>query len=236
MSQNTTHFIARYVVLSTSDTWNGFLAQELEKDYMENLFSFLEKEYKNHEVFPEHENIFKAFELTPPRKIRVVILGQDPYHGPKEAMGLAFSVPKYKKFIPPSLQNIYREIERSTKVKMPETGDLTNWAKQGVLLLNSVLTVRAHSPRSHANKGWERFTDEVIAEINNFNRPIIFVLWGRDAQKKAGQIDGKRHIILKAAHPSPLSASRGFFGCDHFLKINAHLEVWGQKPIKWEEL
>ncbi len=214
--------------------WETLLKPEYEQPYFLQLKSFLKEEAKKSQVvYPEKDNILNAFRLTPFNETKVVILGQDPYHGPKQAHGLAFSVQKGIK-IPPSLQNVYKEIQEDIGVLMSDSGDLTAWAKQGVLLLNTCLTVREGQAHSHAKKGWEVFTDKAIRVLSEKSaHPIIFVLWGSPARKKTDLIDAKRHHILTAAHPSPLSAYRGFFGCKHFSKTNEILESAGQEPIDW---
>lgn len=218
--------------------WDKLLSEETQKEYMKNLHNFLAVEYTEKTIYPPKSEIFTAFSLTPYNEVRVVILGQDPYHQPNQAHGLAFSV-KEGNPPPPSLKNIYKEIYNSSKIestngaKCPQSGDLTRLAKQGVLLLNTVLTVRDSQAGSHRNHGWEQFTDFVISLLNERENPIIFMLWGGDAKKKIPLITNCRHIILTAAHPSPLSAYNGFFGCDHFNKANAFLSEMGEKEIVW---
>jgi uracil-DNA glycosylase len=180
-------------------------------------------------------DIFNSMKITAFENVKVVIIGQDPYHEPGQAMGLSFSVPKGEK-IPPSLVNIYKEIERETGEKMPSHGDLTNWAKQGVLLLNAVLTVREHLANSHRGKGWEEFTDGVIKKISNEKQKVVFLLWGANARSKKALIDTNKHLVLECAHPSPLSAYNGFFGCGHFVKANEYLIKNGLVPVKWSDL
>ncbi len=198
------------------------------------LREFLHKEkIERKTIYPKGVNIFRAFDLTPLEKVKVVILGQDPYHGENQAHGLCFSV-KPGIQLPPSLVNIYKELESDLGIKPVKHGYLESWAKQGVLLLNSVLTVEQGKAASHQGKGWEKFTDQVIDILNNRPYPIIFVLWGSYAQQKGQFIDVKRHVVLSAAHPSPLSAYRGFFGCRHFSKINEYLHRWGEDPINWQ--
>lgn len=216
--------------------WETLLKPEYEQPYFLQLKAFLKEESRKGEViYPAKENILNAFRLTPFAKTKVVIIGQDPYHGPKQAHGLAFSVQKGIK-LPPSLQNIYKEIESDVGIKMPDSGDLTGWAEQGILLLNTCLTVREGQAHSHSNKGWEVFTDKAIRILSEkSDHPIIFVFWGAPARKKMNLIDTRRHHVLTAAHPSPLSAHRGFFGCKHFSNINEILENAGQEPIKWEQ-
>lgn len=214
-------------------TWHPKLGQIAHKPYAQMLRAFLAQTTAAHTVYPRQQDIFKAFELTPFAAVKVVILGQDPYHQPGQAHGLAFSVPTSQK-IPPSLQNIYKELLSDCQITPPQHGCLTQWAAQGVLLLNSVLTVTRAQPAAHQNQGWERFTDEVIQLLNQEREQLVFLLWGSYAQKKGHWIDPKRHCVLKAPHPSPLSAHRGFLGCRHFSKANAYLEQTDQTPICWE--
>lgn len=216
-------------------TWEQLLKPEYEQVYFKRLQAFLREERESGKtIYPPKDNILNAFRLTPFTDTKVVIIGQDPYHGPKQAHGLAFSVQKGVG-IPPSLRNIYKELHDDVGFVIPEHGDLTHWAKQGVLLLNTVLTVRAGDAHSHAEKGWEAFTDKAIRLLNeNSEHPVIFVLWGGPAKRKANLIDAKRHHILTAPHPSPLSAHRGFMGCKHFSKINELLVQDGLKPIDWQ--
>jgi uracil-DNA glycosylase len=213
-------------------SWLAALAPEFEQPYMDELRRFLTEEKRQFRVFPPSAEIFNAFRCTPLPEVRVVILGQDPYHGPDQAHGLCFSVRRGVP-PPPSLLNIFRELRDELGVPMPSHGDLTHWAKQGVLLLNTVLTVRAGQPQSHAGHGWERFTDRVIAVLDERREGLVFVLWGSSAARKAAMIDGRRHLVLRAPHPSPLSAERGFFGCGHFRRIQEHLRALGQPPIDW---
>lgn len=202
--------------------WDKLLLSEVQKPYFKVLSDFLEEEYLKHTVYPPSDELFTALKLTPYREVKVVILGQDPYHQKGQAHGLAFSVKEGCR-LPPSLRNIYKEIASETGGAVPQGGDLTRWARQGVLLLNAVLTVREGEPRSHHSKGWERFTDQIISILNEREAPIVFLLWGADACKKLPLITNKAHHCLTSAHPSPLSASRGFFGCGHFAKANEHL-------------
>ena len=215
--------------------WDGILADEWEKPYYRQLHSFLKEEYSKTRIYPDMYDIFNALKYTPFADTRAVIIGQDPYHGPGQAHGLCFSVKKGVP-LPPSLVNIYKEITDDLGVAMPQHGELTGWAKQGVLLLNTVLTVRAGQPNSHKDKGWEIFTDRVISELNRKETPIVFLLWGANAEKKARVITNPIHKKLITVHPSPLSAYRGFFGCRHFSKANEILISSGQPPIKWDEL
>ena len=214
-------------------SWNKHLKSEFDKDYMCNLDAFLDQEIKSGTViFPKTENFFTAFNLTPFTEVKVVILGQDPYHGENQAHGLSFSVPAGMK-LPPSLRNIFKEIKSDLAINLSDTGDLSRWAKQGVLLLNSVLTVEASRAGSHRNKGWEKFTDTVIRNLNDKKESVVFVLWGSYAHSKENLIDKSKHLVLKSVHPSPLSAYRGFFGCKHFSKINEYLESKGKTAINW---
>ena len=215
--------------------WDGILADEWEKPYYRQLHSFLKEEYSKTRIYPAMYDIFNALKYTSFADTRAVIIGQDPYHGPGQAHGLCFSVKKGVP-LPPSLVNIYKEITDDLGVTMPQHGELTGWAKQGVLLLNTVLTVRAGQPNSHKDKGWEIFTDRVISELNRKETPVVFLLWGANAEKKARVITNPIHKKLITVHPSPLSAYRGFFGCRHFSKANEILISSGQPPIKWDEL
>ncbi|MDN3205751.1 uracil-DNA glycosylase [Algoriphagus sediminis] len=213
-------------------SWKDMLGDTFEQDYFKNLVSFVKEEYGTQKVFPPGKLIFNAFEKTPVENVKVVILGQDPYHGDGQAHGLSFSVLPGIRF-PPSLLNILKEIKSDLGKDLPPNGDLTRWAKQGVFLLNASLTVRAHQAGSHQGKGWEEFTDEVISRLANQRKGIVFLLWGAFAQKKAALIPSDRHLILKAPHPSPLSAHRGFFGCKHFSQTNEYLVSQGKEPIEW---
>lgn len=210
--------------------WNTFLTKEKEKDYYKKLESFVLNEYEKKQIFPKKENIFHAFDLCPFKNVKVVILGQDPYHDDNQAHGLAFSVQKGCK-IPPSLRNIFKELHSDLGVPIPKHGDLTSWAKQGVLLLNTILTVEAHKPLSHQNKGWEIFTDNVIRELNRDNTPKVFVLWGNNAKKKCSLISNSHHYIIETSHPSPLGARHSFFGSSVFSKINTFLTQNNRKSI-----
>lgn len=212
--------------------WDGLLKEETEQPYMEELRRFLREEYQTGPVYPPKRDMFRALSLTPYHAVKVVIIGQDPYHGPGQAMGMSFSV-RDGVPLPPSLRNIYREIEDTTGRKQPQSGDLTRWAVQGVLLLNAVLTVRGGCAASHRGYGWERFTDRIISLLNNREEPIVFLLWGADARKKKLLITNPHHTVLEAAHPSPLSAYHGFFGCNHFNRANDILKQNGQTPIEW---
>ena len=223
------------MAIELEPSWLEVLHGEFEKDYMIKLRQFLKEEKETgNKTYPKNADIFNAFWKTPFKNLKVMILGQDPYHGANQAHGLSFSVQKGIT-PPPSLKNIYKEL--STDIPgfvIPNTGDLTEWAEQGVMLLNATLTVRAGSPGSHQKKGWEIFTDTVIQKISEQKEGIIFLLWGKFAQAKTELIDAKKHYILKAAHPSPYSADNGFFGCHHFSKTNAILEKEGKKPIDWQ--
>lgn len=214
-------------------SWLAPLADEFRQPYMRALKAFLQQEKSGGvSVFPPGPEIFNAFDHTPLPRVKVVILGQDPYHGPGQAHGLCFSV-RPGVAVPPSLQNIYKEIQRDLGIAPPGHGNLTAWADQGVLLLNSVLTVAANSAASHRGKGWETFTDRVVELVNRERENVVFMLWGSYAQRKGGVIDSRRHCVLKAPHPSPLSAHRGFIGCGHFSAANAYLHAHGQAPIDW---
>lgn len=214
------------------ESWKKALQDEFGKDYFKDLTEFVRGEYAAKKIYPPPRFIFHAFEFCPFDKVKVVILGQDPYHGQGQAHGLCFSV-NDGVAIPPSLQNIYKEIETDVGGKMPPIGNLERWARQGVLLLNATLTVEANRAGSHQNKGWEQFTDAVISLLSAKKENLVFLLWGRYAQDKEKLIDGKKHLILKAAHPSPFSAMNGFFGCKHFSKTNSYLEFAGIPPVKW---
>lgn len=213
--------------------WNTALAYEVNKPYFKELHDFLETEYNTQTIYPTLDNVMKALDLTPLDEVKCVILGQDPYHEPGQAMGLSFSVPK-NTAIPRSLQNIYKELQSEYNYDIPNNGDLTPWAKQGVLLLNSVLTVRAHAAGSHANHGWENYTDAILKALNEQNRPIVYLLWGNYARSKAPLITNKQQLVLETTHPSPFSADRGFMGCGHFKKCNEFLMTCGIAPINWQ--
>ena len=213
-------------------TWNEILAEEMQKDYYQELQVFVQKRRAEVRVFPEEKNVFNALELTPFESVKVVILGQDPYHGFGQAHGLSFSVQKGIP-LPPSLKNIYKELQEDIGEDLPTEGDLSHWAKQGVLLLNTVLTVEEGNANSHKGKGWERLTNRLIESLNELKHPVIFILWGKPAQDKEKLITNSNHVILKAPHPSPLSAYRGFFGSKPFSKVNDILIQQGQTPIRW---
>ncbi|RVU55523.1 uracil-DNA glycosylase [Anaerosphaera multitolerans] len=212
--------------------WQELLKDEFEKPYYLNLRELLIEEYKNYEVFPKAEDIFNAFNYTPYSNLKVVILGQDPYHNFGQAHGLAFSVKEGVK-IPPSLVNIYKELKEDLGLEIPSTGYLINWSKQGIMLLNTTLTVRAHSPMSHSKIGWELFTDRVIEVIDSGSRPVVFILWGNHAKSKMKLIKNEKHLVITGAHPSPLSANRGFFGSRPFSKANTFLESNNIEPPNW---
>ena len=216
-----------------SNDWLEPLSPEFKKDYYRVLYNKVVEEYKEKTIFPPSEEIFSAFDLTPLSEVKVVIIGQDPYHNVNQAHGLCFSV-KPGVDIPPSLVNIYKELNDDIGCHIPNNGYLVKWAKQGVLMLNSVLTVQAHKAFSHQGIGWEKFTDAVIDILNKQDRPIVYLLWGNPAQKKASSVNNPKHLLLKAPHPSPLSAYRGFFGCKHFSKCNEFLKANGIEPIDWQ--
>ena len=222
-------------MIKLGNDWDNILADEWSKPYYRQLHDFLKSEYSKTRIYPDMYDIFNALRYTSFENTRAVIIGQDPYHGPGQAHGLCFSVKKGVP-LPPSLVNIYKEITDDLGVTMPQHGELTGWARQGVLLLNTVLTVRAGQPNSHKDKGWEIFTDRVISELNRKETPVVFLLWGANAEKKARVITNPIHKKLITVHPSPLSAYRGFFGCRHFSKANEILKASGQPTIKWDEL
>lgn len=213
-------------------SWKEVLQTEFDKPYFENLVGFVKQEYASHTIFPPAGQIFNAFNTCPFNHVKVVILGQDPYHGPRQAHGLCFSVNDGIQF-PPSLQNIFKEINSDLGIPMPKSGNLTRWAEQGVLLLNATLTVRASQAGSHQGRGWEEFTDAVIKIISEKAENVVFILWGSYAIKKKALIDASKHCILTAPHPSPLSSYRGFFGCKHFSQTNTYLTSKGKTPIEW---
>ena len=215
-----------------SKSWDEILQQEFCSESYLKLREFLKREYSTYQIYPSMYDIFNSLKITPFNEIKVVIIGQDPYHEEGQAMGLSFSVPKGIT-VPPSLVNIYKELNNELGILPKNHGDLTNWAKQGVLLLNSVLTVRAHSANSHKGKGWEEFTDSIIRKISDKKRNVVFLLWGRNARDKAVLIDKTKHLVLECAHPSPLSAYNGFFGCNHFIKANEYLMANNLSPIDW---
>lgn len=213
--------------------WENILAEEFKKPYYKELYKKIKTEYDTKVVYPPSEEIFTAFNLTDIDKVKVLILGQDPYHEPGQAHGLSFSV-KPGIQTPPSLQNIYKELHDEMNLYIPNNGFLTKWADQGVMMLNTVLTVRAHSANSHKGIGWEEFTDAAIRALNEQDRPIVYMLWGSNAQSKERMLDNKKQLVLKAPHPSPLSAYRGFFGCNHFIKCNEFLRENGLEEIDWQ--
>ncbi len=216
-----------------ANDWLPVLEPEFKKEYYKQLFYFVKKEYETRQIFPPAEDIFNAFHVTPFHKVKVLLLGQDPYHNIGQAHGMSFSVLPGQE-IPPSLQNIYKELETDCNCYIPNNGYLKKWADQGVLLLNTVLTVRAHQANSHRQKGWEEFTDAVIRAVNEIDRPVVHLLWGRPAGEKAKILNNQKHLVLTAPHPSPLSAYRGFFGCKHFSKANEFLIKNGLEPIDWQ--
>ena len=213
--------------------WLGPLSAEFKKPYYAKLYQTIREEYSTRQIFPPADEIFTAFEMTPLSDVKVVILGQDPYHGDGQAHGLCFSV-KPDVETPPSLVNMYKELNSDLGCYIPNNGYLTKWAKQGVLMLNTVLTVRAHQANSHRGIGWEEFTDAAIKALNEQDRPIVYLLWGKPAQTKKAMLNNSKHLILEAPHPSPLSAYRGFFGCQHFSKTNEFLKINGLEPIDWQ--
>ncbi|SFT37884.1 Uracil-DNA glycosylase [Lishizhenia tianjinensis] len=220
--------------MDLSSAWKDLLKEEIEQDYFKELMTFVQEEYQgNHPIYPAEANIFKAFNRCPLEQTKVVLLGQDPYHGPGQADGLCFSVPHGVTF-PPSLRNILIELQEDVGKEIPFTGSLEEWAEQGVLLLNATLTVRGGQAGSHQNKGWERFTDQVIATLSKETSNIVFLLWGGYARKKAKLIDANKHLVLESGHPSPLSANRGhWFGNRHFSQCNAYLSAHNKTPINW---
>ena len=222
-------------MVKITEEWDEVLKDEFSSPEYLALREFLKKEYSTHVVYPDMHDIFNSMKLTPFKDIKVVIIGQDPYHEAGQAMGLAFSVPQGVGK-PPSLVNIFKEIEAELDVKMPDSGDLTGWAKQGVLLLNAVLTVKEHQANSHKDKGWEKFTDGIIKKISDEKKSVVFMLWGANARSKKSLIDENKHCVLESAHPSPLSAYNGFFGNGHFIKSNGYLIKHGFLPVDWSKL
>ena len=220
-------------MVNLGNDWDQVLGEEFKKDYYLRLREFLKAEYSTRTVYPDMYDIFNAFKTTAYKDVKVVMLGQDPYHEPGQAHGMCFSV-KPGVQIPPSLVNIYKEQAADVGITIPETGYLLPWAEQGVLLLNAVLTVRAHQAGSHANKGWETLTDRAIQLLNQREDPVVFMLWGRYARNKKALITNPQHLILEAAHPSPLSAYNGFFGCRHFSRANEFLKAQGKEPVNWQ--
>lgn len=221
-------------MVNIGNDWDDVLKDDFSGGNYAKIREFLKSEYSAHTIYPSMYDIFNAFKLTPFSKVKVVILGQDPYHGESQAMGLSFSVPKNKE-LPPSLKNIYKELKDDLGVNPPDSGDLTAWAKQGVLLLNTVLTVRAGMANSHAGKGWEILTDDVIKKISGGRKNVVFILWGNNARSKKSLIDKSKHLILESAHPSPLSAYNGFFNSKPFSKTNTYLSARGIEPIDWSK-
>lgn len=214
--------------------WLLSINEEFKKPYYQKLYQFVREEYNTRVIYPPADDIFNALHLTPLSEVKVLILGQDPYHNEHQAHGLSFSVLPEQTEIPPSLQNIYQELHDDLGCFVPNNGYLEKWAKQGVLLLNTVLTVRAHQANSHQGKGWEQFTDAIIQAVNALDRPVVYMLWGKPAQSKIPMLTNPGHLILKAPHPSPLSAYRGFFGCKHFSQANEFLKKNGIEPIDWQ--
>ncbi len=218
--------------ITIEESWRKVLLSEFEKPYFQELTKFVLQEYKTQTIYPTHEEIFQAFDLCPFEKVRVVLIGQDPYHGPRQANGLSFAV-HGDIHLPPSLKNIFKEIESDLGITPLKNGDLSRWAKQGVLLLNSTLTVQAKNPGSHQGKGWEEFTSAVIQKISNEKENIVFILWGNYAKQKGSLIDRGKHLVLESAHPSPFSAHGGFFGSKPFSKTNEYLKKVGESEIDW---
>lgn len=218
--------------INLEQTWGKILCEEFEKEYFHKLSDFVSSQYESSVVYPPQKDIFSAFNLCSFNSLKVVIIGQDPYHNPNQAHGLCFSVNDDEKF-PPSLKNIFKEIESDLNIPIPNSGNLSHWATQGVLLINATLTVNAYSPNSHSKKGWEKFTDSVIKKISDQKEGVVFFLWGAYAQKKGAFISNEKHLVLKSVHPSPLSSHRGFFGNKHFSKCNDYLKSIGKEPIKW---
>lgn len=219
-----------------NNDWLEAVGSEFKKPYYKELYKFVADEYKSTVVYPPADDIFNALHMTPLSEVKVVILGQDPYHNEHQAHGLSFSVlpDVMPKDIPPSLQNIYKELQTDLGCYIPDNGYLVKWASQGVLMLNTVLTVRAHQAASHQNHGWEHFTDAIIEAVNAQDRPVVYMLWGSPARRKKEMLNNPKHLILEAPHPSPLSAYRGFFGCRHFSKCNEFLSASGIAPIDWQ--
>lgn len=218
--------------IKIEESWKAILTEEFSKPYFKKLYGFVLNEYKTMVIYPNFNNLFRAFDLCPFQKTKVVIIGQDPYHGPGQANGLCFAV-EGEGLIPPSLQNIFKEIESDLGIAPEKNGDLSRLAKQGVLLLNATLTVRANNPGSHQKKGWEEFTDSVIEKLSNEKENLVFILWGNYAKKKGEKIDRSKHLVLEAKHPSPFSAYNGFFGSKHFSKANKYLKERGLREIDW---
>lgn len=215
-----------------NQTWKEIFEIESKKDYYKNLMRFLDKEYATNIVYPDKNSVFECFRITPLNKVKVLILGQDPYHGAGQAHGLCFSIANNSN-LPPSLKNIYKELSSDINFTLTKNGNLTKWAEQGVLLLNTILTVRANQPKSHEKIGWEIFTDKIISILNELDRPIVFIFWGNNAKSKQQLVSNPKHLILQACHPSPFSATN-FFGCKHFSKTNEFLIKNGLEPINWQ--
>ncbi len=220
--------------MKIDNDWLPVVETECRKPYYKELYKFVKQEYSTHVIYPPSDEIFTAFHLTPLKDVKVLILGQDPYHEINQAHGLSFSVPVDQEKIPPSLQNIYKELHDDLGCFIPNNGNLVKWASQGVLMLNTVLTVRAHEANSHKGHGWEQFTDAIIQAVNAKDEPVVYMLWGSPAQSKIPMLTNPKHLILKTVHPSPLSAYRGFFGCKHFSKCNEFLKSNGLAPIDWQ--
>jgi uracil-DNA glycosylase len=220
-------------MIAITNDWLNTIGHELEKNYYKDLSQYIDDEYSQYQVFPNADDIFNAFHYTPLKNVKVVIIGQDPYHSEGQAHGLCFSV-KPNVSIPPSLVNIYKELRDDLGCTIPNNGYLVKWANQGVLMLNAVMTVRAHQANSHKGKGWEKFTDAVIKAVNEQDRPVVFILWGKPAQGKKSMLNNPKHLILEAPHPSPLSSFRGFFGSKPFSKTNQFLMEHGVEPIDWQ--
>lgn len=220
--------------MQVTNDWLPVVEEETRKPYYRELYKYVKQEYATHVVYPPSEELFTALHLTPLSEVKVVILGQDPYHEYNQAHGLSFSVPKSQKKIPPSLVNIYKELHEDLDCDIPSHGFLAKWARQGVLMLNTVLTVREGEANSHKGHGWEQFTDALIQAVNKQDRPIVYLLWGSPAQSKMSMLNNPKHLVLKAVHPSPLSAYRGFFGCKHFSQCNSFLKANGLETIDWQ--
>lgn len=218
--------------IKIESSWKKALASEFDKDYFKTLSEFVRNEYITGTIYPKPQDVFRAFDLCPVSEVKVIIIGQDPYHGPKQANGLSFAVHEEVP-LPPSLKNIFKEIEQDLDIKTKSNGDLTRWAKQGVLLLNATLTVRAGMPGSHQQKGWEQFTDAAIKYVSEQKEHVVFLLWGNYAKQKGLHIDRNKHLVLESAHPSPFSAYNGFFGCKHFSKANKYLKECGLSVVDW---
>ena len=214
-------------------TWRDVLGEEVKKEYFQDTIKRVREEYDKYTIYPKKREVFNAFKYLPFKDIKVVIIGQDPYHNPNQANGLAFSVKRGVR-IPPSLLNIYKELSMELGLYVPNNGDLFKWVKQGVLLMNSTLTVRENQPNSHKDIGWEQFTDKIIEVISDNRENVVFLLWGNYARSKKRLIDENKHLVLEASHPSPFSANRGFFGCNHFLKTNEYLSKMGKSKIDWQ--